>query len=307
MKDLIKFEVGKIYQAVTQQTPDECPTIYIHKIISRTAKTAKVADGTLKGNDFNWFNEVAKNKKITVIDGVETLANYYTPVLASAEYIPAPVIAPVVEAAEKTATAENVIEKITAKIRLNEKGKAKICYNGKFSTRQMFENLQAQGLNFETSYGLLLKAVLFGAAKVTDAKIVDNSPNWSEVPDEGGWSSKYWAKRNLQSVALAILDKSFKIRNNHYLKTAVTSAEMINKILADIATKRGFNIQKHNDNSAPATNNPAPKAKAAKVTTPAESIEVTIKARNYADAMAQKAQILASGDNVKINIVIDCL
>ena len=168
----------------------------------------------------------------------------------------------------------------------------------------MFEILQAQGLNFETSYGILLKAVLFGAAKVTNAKIIDNSPNWSEVPDEGGWASKYWAKRNLQSVTLAILDNSFKIRNN-YLKTATTNAEMINKILADIVAKRGFNIQKHGDkNPTPIANNPAPKAKTENVSS--EPVEVTIKARNVADAMAQKAALVADGGNYKINIVIEC-
>ena len=242
---------------------------------------------------------------------MEVLKNYYAPVFANSEYVPikiAPVVSIVDQMEEfepfatpaKVSTPAEVIDKVTARLRLDEKGRVKICYNGKFSTCQMFANLQAQGLNFETSYGILLKAVLLGTTKTADAKIIDDSPNWSELPAEGGWGTRYWAKRNLQSVAMALLDGSFKIKNN-YLKTAVTDIATVDKVLADIAAKRGLNIQKHNDKKT------APKAKTTAEKVSAEPVEVTIKARTVADAMKQKAQIDAAGGNYKVNIVIECL
>lgn len=288
MKKAIKFTVGTKY--FIPVASDEKTSIL--EVVSRTEKTVSLAvvslgHGMTESTNDTLIRHIKIENNVEFVDGKNFLRKLY----ASSVFTENPPV-----------KAVSTLDIIKAKSRIDENGKVKICFNGKFSAAQMFELLDNNGVNFETSYGILLRAVMFGEAKISEAKNVNNGGHWKDIPVFAPkWASHQMAKVNLKNVAKAVISGELVSK---YYNTAVTTIDIVNNLIG-----KKFNIQKHapkNDNAAKDEKAKTPKTpkneKTPATNNDTEPIEVTIKAKTVAEAMVQKAEIDKLGGNFKVTI-----
>ncbi len=103
-----------------------------------------------------------------------------------------------------------------------------------------YEILQDNGLNFETSYKILLDALLFGKSSTKTPTIGNKKAKWNNIaknPDKGVFLSQYYGKRNLRTVANAMLTGS-KVQSGVWKSFINIDAKKMNEMIEKILSTK---------------------------------------------------------------------